>query len=261
MKLLTIGIKIPATLLLLFSAFFFLGCKKQTVTLPSEPISDFLPLQMGKYIIYRTDSTVFTNSGTSMEIHSYEEKQIIDSQFNDNLGRSSYRISTYLRDTLETQPWISSQIYFITPTDKTDEVIENNRIWEKLALPINTGYTWKGNHYLLNNIYSDAYNFSNDDDINTWPYTYSNLDTTLILNGQTILHVLEVNGVNQETNLPLTNLNGYAALNFMQEFYAKGIGLVSQELVMWEYQPPPSRNGSFGYKEGFGVKRTMLTHN
>ena len=42
----------------------------------------------------------------------------------------------------------------------------------------------------------------------------------------------------------------------MQEFYAKGIGMVSQELVMWEYQP---RNG--GYKVGFGVKHTMLNHN
>ena len=256
MNPLTMRAKTPVTFLLLLSAFFFIGCKKQTETLPTASISDFLPLQPGKYIIYRTDSTIFTNFGTSVEIHSYEEKQVVDAQITDNLGRPSYRIYTYLRDTLETQPWVSAQTYFITPTDKTAEVIENNMRWVKVALPISTGYTWMGNGYLPDNAYADTYNFNNDDDINTWTYTYGNVDTTMKFNGQSVSHVAQINGVNEETNVPITDPNGYASLNFMQEYYAKGIGMVSQELVMWEYQP---RNG--GYKVGFGVKRTMLNHN
>ena len=84
MNPLTMRAKTPATYLLLLFALFFIGCKKQTETFPTATISDFLPLQPGKYIIYRTDSTVFTNFGTSVEIHSYEEKQVVDAQITDN---------------------------------------------------------------------------------------------------------------------------------------------------------------------------------
>ena len=42
------------------------------------------------------------------------------------------------------------------------------------------------------------------------------------------------------------------------EKYAKGIGLIFQELKMWEYQPPSSARS--GYR-GFGVKRTIIDHN
>ena len=108
--------------------------------------------------------------------------------------------------------------------------------------------------------YDPTYKFSNDDDINSWTYTYPNIDTTIVLNGQTINNVLEVNGINESTNVPITDVNGYASLNFQQEYYAKGIGLVSQELVMWEYQPARGP-GTFASKVGFGVKRTMLNHN
>jgi hypothetical protein len=237
-------------------SFGIISCKKQTTEVPSLTISQLLPLQPGKYIIYRTDSTVYTNFGTTEEIHSYEEMQIVDAQITDNKGRPTYRIYSYLRDTAETQPWTPSETFFITPTSKTAEVVENNLRWVKLALPANTGYTWNGNTYLPDNPFQDTYNFNNDDDINTWTYTYENIDTSLTLNGQQLSHVVVVNGVNETTNVPITDPNGYASLNFMQEYYAKDIGLVSQQFMMWEYQP---RNG--GYKVGFGVKRTMLNHN
>ena len=76
----TMRAKIQQTFLPLLFALFFIGCKKQTDILATASISDFLPMQPGKYIIYRTDSTVFTNFGTSVEIHSYEEKQVVDAQ-------------------------------------------------------------------------------------------------------------------------------------------------------------------------------------
>jgi hypothetical protein len=235
------------------------SCKK-TMQYPTSPLSDYLPLQSGKYIIYRTDSTVFTNFGVNTEIHSYEEKQVVDSQITDGLGRPGYRIYTFLRDTDETQPWTSSGTYIIIPLSTSAEVIENNMRVIKLALPFTQNYTWQGNSFLPDDPYDPTYKFSNDDDINSWTYTYPNIDTTIVLNGQTINNVLEVNGINESTNVPITDVNGYASLNFQQEYYAKGIGLVSQELVMWEYQPARGP-GTFASKVGFGVKRTMLNHN
>ena len=90
------------------------------------PLSDYLPLQVGKYITYELDSTIFTNFGTVVAVHSYQEKQVFDAQVPDNLGRPSYRILRFLRDVSGTQGWSPAGAYFITPTDKTVEVIDNN---------------------------------------------------------------------------------------------------------------------------------------
>ena len=56
-------------------AFSIFGCKKQTETVDNSPyaperLTELLPLSVGKYITYQTDSTVFTNFGGNVEIHS-----------------------------------------------------------------------------------------------------------------------------------------------------------------------------------------------
>src|SRR5688500_9829083 len=102
-----------------------LGCSKETGTITSEPLSEYLPLHSGKYITYRLDSTVFTNFGRNEEVRYFEEKHVVDAQVTDNLGRTSYRIFRFLRDTLG-GAWSSAGTYYITPTAQTMEVIENN---------------------------------------------------------------------------------------------------------------------------------------
>ena len=93
--------------LALFSFLFFItSCEKETEEFKTEAIADYLPLAVGKYITYRLDSTVFTNLGRNEEIHSYQVKHMVDAQIADNLGRPSYRIIRYLRDSLGTQPWV-----------------------------------------------------------------------------------------------------------------------------------------------------------
>src|SRR2546423_512841 len=165
------------------------GCKKSSdhyLTIPW--LSAYLPLTTGKYIIYRTDSTVFTNFGRNTEIHSYEEMQLVDSPITDAMGRTGYRVYRFIRDTSETQPWSSTGTLFIVPAQNTIEAIEDNMRVIKLDLPVAKGNSWNGNRYLPDQPYSDTYNFSNDDAMSSsdWNYTYSSLDTTLILNGKTI---------------------------------------------------------------------------
>ncbi|MDB5196616.1 MAG: hypothetical protein JWP88_987, partial [Flaviaesturariibacter sp.] len=56
----------------------------------------------------------------------------------------------------------------------------------------------------------------------------------------------------------ITSVSAFASRSFARDKIAKGIGLISQEYILWEYQPNP--NGT-PYKIGFGVKRTILDHN
>ena len=242
---------------ILLAALLFYGCEPETEILESEPISDYLPLQVGKYRIYRLDSTVFTGFGRTEEIHSYLEKNLVDAVITDNLGRTSYRIVRYLRDTAQQKPWSASDAYFITPLEKSAEVIENNLRTVRLVMPIKEGFSWKGNNYLPIYPYDKVYSFSSstNTELNDWEYRYDAVGESTLLHGKTFDDVITVIHIDEEYELENSNLQGKT---FSRDQYAKGIGLVYQELVMWEQQP---NSGGTPYKTGFGIKRSLLDHN
>ena len=248
-----------ARLLALFSFLAFFSCKKETETFQTEALSDYLPVQTGKYITYRVDSTLFTSFGTVTVVHSYQEKHVVDQMTTDNNGRPSYRVFRYIRDTAGTGAWQPSGSYYIISGTASIEVVENNLRFLKLAVPIKQDNSWKGNRYLPSDPYGPAYTFSNDDNMADWDYTYANTDETLTLNGKTIPNVLTVQQADESVNAPVTQPSAYGYINYAVDKYAKGLGLVYEELTMWEYQPNTGGNG--GYKTGFGVKRSMIDHN
>jgi len=234
------------------------SCKTEKQDLEVETIADYIPLKTGKFITYRLDSLVFINSGRAEETHSYQEKHAIDAQIMDNLGRPSYRVFRYLRDTAGRQPWRPSGSHFITALVNSAEVIEDNLRVIKLVSPVKEGATWKGNRFLSDNPYSLKYSFSNDDNMGDWEFKIENINQTLVLKGVPISNVITVTSINENLNAPVTDAGSYGARTTAVEKFAKGIGAVYQEFYMWEYQPNP---GSTGYKIGFGVKRSMIDHN
>jgi hypothetical protein len=287
---------------------------------------------------------VFTAFGANKEIHSYHEKNVVDAVVPDGLGRPSYRIFRYLRDTSGTGPWKSSGTYFITADKTNAELIENNLRFIKLFLPIRKDFTWKGNRYLPSNTYGGAFFFTNDDDDNmaVWDYAYTEVGGNLSLNGHPYSNVITVTGIDDNsapdtaelvndtlrilagqtavyvrgfgsdtivpivpkpttngftltlynnTNVPfmldsiytppslsrsyewnsnkwgfsngkdtLRSSYPFSSRNYSVDKYAKGIGLIYQEFIMWEYQPPHS-SLSEGQFNGFGMKRSMIDHN
>jgi hypothetical protein len=146
-----------------FISIIFFSCKTEKEEFQSEELTDYImPLQAGKYITYQLDSTVFTNFGRNTETHKYQEKNIVDAQIPDALGRNSYRIFRFLRDSAGTQAWKPAGTYLVTPMKNTVELIENNLRFIKLAAPLKQDVTWKGNRYLPAEPYDQFYNFNND---------------------------------------------------------------------------------------------------
>lgn len=246
--------------LLLVAGLVFSGCKKESTTLELEPLSDYVPLQKGKYITYRLDSTVFTNFGRNTEVHYYQEKHLVDTLLKDNLGRSGYRIFRFLRDTAGNGPWAPAGSYFVTNTGNTVEWLEDNLRQLKLVRPISPDNYWKGNRHLPTEPYNALFNFSNDDNMQEWDFNYSGVGEVFVLpNGQVLDSVITVSQVNESINVPVTVPSAYASINFAEDKFAKGVGLVQQQLIMWEYQPNPG--GPSPYRIGFGIKRSMIDHN
>jgi hypothetical protein len=250
-------------LAVLLTTIFSCNEKEEFIT---ESLNDYMPLTTGKYITYRLDSLVFTSFGAVTEIHKYQVKHIIDAKITDAGGRASFRVNTFIRDSVNTsswtpaQPWINSATYYITPLDDQLEVTdENNFRYIKLHLPIKEGGSWKGNRYLPANPYDPVYTFSNDDNIATWDYAFDPFLTTFSYRGINYSNVYSVEQTDEETNLPITASTSYAAKSRSVEKYSKSIGLIYRENTLWEYQNIPGGTGP--YKKGFGITMWMIDHN
>ena len=248
-------------------AFVIFSCGKETEVIDDNDFQKarltelIMPLQPGKFITYRVDSTVFTDFGRKTEIHKYQVKHVVDALVTDNLNRPSYRIYRFISDSAGTQPWQSNGSYFITVLDDGVEVIEDNLRVLKLHIPVRDGGKWPGNNHLPQDPYGAFYGFSNDDNMGDWEFSFDGgLQPSIAVQGKTYNDVYAVQE-NDESD-PVTGPSDYGSVSFAEEMYSKNIGLVYRELTLWEQQPnytPPSTYDP--YKIGFGIKMWMIAHN
>jgi hypothetical protein len=253
--------KILGYTLILSTAVILYSCNKKDTSLNPTQLIEYMPLQPGKYIHYRLDSMRFIDFGQRDTVVSYDAKDVIDGEVTDNLGRQTFRVVRYLRDLSSTndEDYVAKLTYFVTPTRESIEVQEENLKFQKLRLPVNNGFNWHGNSFLPATPYFELFQFSNDEDIGLWDYTYSNVNEPATINDNIYDSTVTVQQVADSSNVPIEFPEGLAYRNYWTETYAKNIGLIYKEVVMWEYQPPNS--GNPGFRSGFGLKLSIIDHN
>lgn len=245
----------------LLSALFvsLYSCTSKKEDYITEPLSDYLPLEVGKYITYRLDSLVFVDFERVPEIHRYQVKHVVDALVTDNLGRPSYRIYRYLRDSTGIENWVPNGSYFITPLDFQTEVVEDNLRFIKLHAPLRESFNWKGNKYLPSDPYeSFGFAFSNDNSMRNWDFTYDFSQSSFEVQGYTYDNVYSVEQEDYADNVPIVAWTQYANRTRSVERYSKDIGLVYREYELWEYQPT---SGPQPFYIGFGIRLWMIDHN
>ena len=239
----------------LFSLF---SCTEKTEEFITEPLSDYLPLQPGKYIIYRLDSLSLTDFGQSIETHSYQVKHEVDAEITDNSGRPSYRVYRYLRNADSSGEWANNGSYYVTPLADRIEVIEDNLRFIKLHAPLREGYSWKGNSYLHLDPY-ESFRFATASYMARWDYTYDSFSSLVEYKGNKYNDVWTIEEEDDERNFPVTQPASPGSKIRSVEKYAKNIGLVFREYTIVEYEPNTS--GPNPYYRGFGITMWMIDHN
>ena len=240
---------------LVISVLILSACSKKTEDFKTAAISDYFPLQTGKFITYSLDSTVvYLNFGASKAVISYQVKYVVDSLITDNLGRPAYRIFRYIRKT-PADSWQADNTFMAVPTTNGMELIENNFRYIKMKLPISEGYSWKGNSFI------DTYSLNSMVKyLDNWDYTYDSLNFPAKIGALTIDSTLKVAQRDEVIGDP-TNPNSYSEINYGEEKYAKGIGLVYRRFLHLEYQPPvPGHPGAYA-DASYGVTLRMIDHN
>jgi hypothetical protein len=244
----------------LFLSVQLTGCDKKDDSYSADAVTDYMRLETGKYVIYRLDSTTFTNFGQKDTTVSYQAKEIVEGPVTDNLGRAGWRIVRYLRPLNSTSEsdWRTNITYQVIPSQSNIELNEGNFRYIKLVSPISNGRSWRGNGYLPDNPYKDLYEFSNDEDIQDWAYSYQDAGQPATFNNKDYDSTITVVQIADSSNVPVIDARVPASKTYSVETYAKHVGLVYKEFVMWEYQPATSVSP---YYTGFGLKMTIIDHN
>ena len=239
--------------LLILTALIITGCSKKSETLTFDSINDFSLQVPGKQVTYKLDSLLYINFGTKDTTISYQVKDSVIDQVTDNLGRAAFRIFRYIRKNA-TDAWQPNNTFMVIPVNNTVEFVENNHRFLKLKQPLRDAFSWKGNTYV------DTYSLNSDVKyMDDWDYIYQDLNQPLVLGPVNLDNTITVSE-RDETIGNVADVNSYSERNLSIEKYAKGIGLVYRNFLHREYQPPTPGGGG-GYKLGYGVTMTMISHN
>ncbi|MFH1321174.1 MAG: hypothetical protein ABII90_11040 [Bacteroidota bacterium] len=197
-------------LLLRYSIFILFLCTlyscKKDVAPPIDMGYGYFPTEIGKWIIYDVDSTVYDGFYDTVITYQYQIKEVVESTFIDNQGRETQRIERYKRLNSSLQ-WIIKDVWFSNRTTSTAEKVEENVRFIKLTFPVNLGNSWDGNSF---------------NTMDEWNYEYTEVDAPCTINTllfdstATVLQIYEENLIEKQYYL---------------EKYAKNVGLIYKELI------------------------------
>lgn len=189
----------------------FGSCKKDA-EVETDIGYGYFPTEIGHWVIYEIDSTVYDDFEGDTDIYRYQVKELLESEFIDNEGRIAVRVERYRRNfdsilPYDSIPWYLSRVWSFTRTNERAEKLEENVRYMRLIFPANDGKTWDGN--ALNTI-------------GQWNYKYTEADQPFSIGAfafdSTCL-------VEQKREINLINHRVY------YERYAKNVGLVEKNVI------------------------------
>ncbi len=243
------------TFISLVAVATIVSCNSTKETLDLPLLQDYYPMQVGRVFTYRLDSTALTNFSTQLTKKYYLAKDSVESQFTDNLGRQSFRIYRYLRDTLSLQPWVYTATYYATINNdnQSAEFVDNNIRFLKMRLPITNGSQWQGNTYIdTKSANSDLKYFDG------WVYELQNVGGSYNVRKGNFTNTITV-FQHDETlpNVPFTTSLSFQERDYSIEVYAKGVGLIYKDFLHYTWQTSPSP----GYQSNsYGVRLSLVDY-
>ena len=236
-------------------ATFLLGACKQT---PDDYNTDlgleYFPLEVGKFVVYEVDSTIFDPNGDSMIFSSktFVKEEIIDT-LSDNNGNLLFKIEHFER-VADSLPWVIKKVLTESIQDNQGIRTEDNLRFIKLTFPVKKSTTWDGNvHFndgLIVTVEGETLEM-----FKGWRYRVNQVNEPLTIGS---FQFDETTTVEEANNENLIELRRSTAI------YAKGIGLVYRELWILDTQCIDDCIGKpweEKAEKGFILKQTILNHN
>lgn len=212
-----------------FGFFILSSCEKDGEP-PKGPYLEYFPVEPGGSVTYEVDSIFHDSAVQVHDTSHYWIKETYTKTFVDGEGRTSYRIERLRKDS-PSGKWRIEDVWVANRNDQRAEKVEENRRFIKLSFPISAGAQWNGN----------AYN-----DLEKQDYEYKAPHKPITIKGRSLDSTVKV---------LQKNVSNLIEKKFVQEVYAKGIGMVKKEEVLLEtYTNGDIRKGTEFYMR-------MIDHN
>lgn len=192
---------------------FICSCAKKKIPKNDSLLGlDYYPTDIGKFVVYDVDSTVYKDLPLSNTNYRYRIKEKITNAFTDNEGKEALRLERYIKKfnpnkPYDSIPYVIKEVWMINATKKSIQISERDIRYTKLIFPIQQGTVWNGN----------AFNT-----LGNWDYNYDYIDKKETFGAKGFDKVLKVE---QKEFVSLISLQRYT------EKYAKGVGLVYREIT------------------------------
>lgn len=243
--------------IILAGLIFLFACKTKKTEFTSAELSDYWKPAVGKYIIYRLDSTVTTNFGVALTTRSYRVKDLVDAEITDNLGRKAFRILRSVTDTNGVAPYKPSGSFTTIPVGGDwIEHVDNNLRYMKLRWPIRDGFQWKGNSFIDVTSINSTVRYLAD-----WNYTYQDVEQPFSVLSKTFNNTITVLQRDETTPEGPFSPSLYKQRNYGIEVYAKGIGLIYKDFLHYIYQPPTPNKDAYYEDESYGIRLRVIEYN
>ncbi len=239
----------------LSTGFLFTACKQENFEITTPRIQEYFPLETGRSITYRLDSTVPARFGADTLVRSYEVKYLVDQKIKDGENRDAYRIYRQLRPLNSTAPFNTDHTFTATPVGEQQMLwMENNLRFSKLYFPIREGFSWKGNSYISSGSENLEY-------YDGWDYVYENVGAAITLNGKTFNNTITVHHIDEISPPGPFNPEIIKIIKYSKEIYAKDVGMIYRNTAILEWQPKsPSGQPGFWTDNSFRIILSIIDH-
>lgn len=229
---------------------FISSCRKQTVNNDTVQTKAYFPLDLGKYVEYRVDSTIWSSFDCSVRQTTWLLRYTVADTFSDDSMHRSYRIEIRQRKA-DSSSWQTQGNILVTPTETSIEYTQSNLKFIKLIFPVVDGLYWNGNSYIPTA--DQDYNYFAD-----WTYSYANVGQPYNTGLANFDNCVTVNQADKSLNTT-DGPGSYSYRTYAKEVYAKNVGMVYRELTHWVQQPDSS--GVNTCREGYSVIMRASDHN
>lgn len=234
-------------------AAFFSSCKKDRVVVNAnggDQYQTFMPLELGKYIIYDVDSSIWDDTKCIKYSNKSQQEYLVTDTFRDAQKRLSYVVNIRSRAN-EKAPWVVNDVVYYTPGAEQLEYVEKNIRYVKLVSPVVEEKQWLGNNLMPQE--DQDYNY-----LKGWKYTYHNLLAPFDNGAIKFEKTVTVVETDQILNNPETQPEDYAYLLQSKSVYAFRVGMVYREYAYWIYDPIPMAKNC---RKGVGVTMRAIEYN
>ncbi len=135
--------------LICLTLVLLMGCTKDKETVNAIDYR-YYPIAIGDSMIYQVS---LFNKDLNTYDSTYQLLERVESIFNDNEGRQTYRLERYVRKT-DAEAWSIYKVWTVNKTSVSIEKQEDNITYIKLIFPVKLNKTWNGN---AKNIFADDF--------------------------------------------------------------------------------------------------------